>query len=57
MSVEFVFLFCEMALLAKYVICSSAMPDTQCVPHRCNHAPPQTMAKVVAGGVNEKILV
>ena len=57
-SVEFVFfLLCEMALLANYGIRSTDMPDTQCVPNGCNHAPPQTLAKVIAGGVNERILV
>jgi hypothetical protein len=57
MRVEFVILLCEIVLLAKYGICSSDMPDTQYVPNRCNHVPPQTMAKVVAGGVSERILV
>jgi len=57
MSVEFVFLVSEMALLAKYGIRSSDMPDSQCVLNKCNHAHSQTVAKVVAGGVNERILV
>jgi hypothetical protein len=46
-----------MTLLAKYGICSSDMSDSQCVPNKCNRLHSQTMAKIVAGGVNERILV